>query len=173
MEIPFKLADCNVYSNGADWLGKAEVELPEIKHKSDDLEILGVAGSFKFADIGNIEAMTGKIKFKALNREALIVTLNPADCPILDIRGAIQQSDPQSSMITTIPVKVEMKVQFAGSTLGTWKKGDGGEPEAEFNVFYLKIEMDGNEVLEFDPFAYIYKVNGTDLLQDIRTALGK
>lgn len=173
MELPFKLLDCNIYVDGADWLGKAEIELPNINHKSDDVEMLGIAGTLKIADIGNVEAMTTKIKFKVLNGEALKITLNPAIMPVLDVRGAIQETNSQSALVETKPIKILMKVQFVSNTLATWKKGDGGEPETEANVFYIKIEIDGTEILEYDPVAYIYKVDGEDILEDVRAALGK
>lgn len=42
----------------------------------------------------------------------------------------------------------------------------------EFEVTYIKISLDGNEILEIDKYNYICKINGKDYLKDIRQVLG-
>lgn len=46
------------------------------------------------------------------------------------------------------------------------------EASTEHEVYYLKAYFSGIEVLEIDKYNFIYKVNGTDYLEDVRNALG-
>ena len=47
------------------------------------------------------------------------------------------------------------------------------DTQIEFEVPYMKIELDGKERVELDKYNYIYKVDGVDQLADVRAALGK
>ena len=42
----------------------------------------------------------------------------------------------------------------------------------EFEVVYMKIELDGRERVELDKYNYKYVVDGVDQMASVRTALG-
>lgn len=54
-------------------------------------------------------------------------------------------------------------------TLGVGKTTDSNK---EFSLTYLKIELDGETLVEIDKVNMIFKVDGTDLLADVRAAIG-
>ena len=58
-------------------------------------------------------------------------------------------------------------------TVGNLTVSDSSETESEFEVVYMKIELDGKERIEIDKYNYIYKVDGVDYLAGVRANLGK
>ena len=42
----------------------------------------------------------------------------------------------------------------------------------KFEVMYIKISVDGETLLEYDKYNFIYVVDGVDYAADIRDALG-
>jgi len=172
MEYPNVLNDANIYVDGANWLGKAEVHLPEIGHKVIDMAVMGVAGGMEVPLVGHIDKLHGTIKFKSVDKNAWKTVLNSAYAPLLDIRAAIQKYDTILGLMKTFPVKVTMRAFFKKVKPLTFKQGSDETTDVEYEAHYLKIEIDGEEILEIDKFNYIYRVAGVDLLADVRASLG-
>ncbi|MBI3584197.1 MAG: phage major tail tube protein [Nitrospinae bacterium] len=172
MEIPNILNDANVYVDGANWLGKASVELPEVSHKVVDVNAFGIAGGMETPLIGHIDKLSGNIKFKSMTPDAAKVLYNASHAPILDIRAAVQSYNVQTGNMDVYPVKVTMRAFFKKVKLGDFKQGTDAESQADYEAHYYKLEINGEEILEIDKFSYIYKVNGKDLLASVRETLG-
>lgn len=171
-DIPTLINDANVYVDGANWLGKSEIELPEIAHKVIEMKQFGISGSMEVPLIGHIEKLDGKIKFKALDADALNVIYNPKKAPLLDVRAAQQKYNTSSGEIVIEDIKITMRAFFKKVKVQSLKQGSDGESEAEYAAHYFKLEIDGKEILEVDKFNYIFRVNGQDLMSEVRTALG-
>ena len=58
-------------------------------------------------------------------------------------------------------------------TLGKFEKASETESESTLNLDYIKIWVDGNEILECDKLNYIFRVNGEDYMAGTRTAVGR
>lgn len=172
MEYPNVLNDANVYVDGANWLGKAEVTLPEITHTVVDMNVMGVAGGMEVPLVGHIDKLSGSIKFKSVDKEGWKVVFNSAYAPILDIRAAMQKYDSTSGNMEMFPIKVTIRGFFKKAKVLTFKQGSDETSDMEYEAHYLKIEVDNEEIVEIDKFSYIYKVNGTDLLAQVREVLG-
>ena len=70
-------------------------------------------------------------------------------------------------------VHVFLKAIPTTLNVGKLAVGEMTDTKTEFEVFYLKLTIDGKEKIELDKFNYIYKVEGTDYLAGVRSALGK
>jgi phage tail tube protein FII len=46
------------------------------------------------------------------------------------------------------------------------------ERESDLAVYYVKLTIAGDEILEFDPMANIYRVAGQDILDRYRSNIG-
>lgn len=57
-------------------------------------------------------------------------------------------------------------------SLGKVSVGKATDSKKEFAVDYLKVEYDGEEVLEIDKLNMICKIKGVDYLADLRAAMG-
>lgn len=172
MQIPTKLTDANIYVDGADFLGKGSLTLPEITQKTMDHDSFGIAGTVEIPLIGQIEKMEGQIRFHNLTQETAAVVFNPVKAPLLDVRSAFQYYDTESGETHVYPIKVSIKGFFKKNSFPEMKKSSDGEFEVDYGAHYLKIEIDGGEVLEIDQFNYIYRVDGVDVLAEHRAALG-
>lgn len=73
---------------------------------------------------------------------------------------------------TTQKVVYFLKVRFRNTTNAGMQPASDIDSEITFDIDYLRKEIDGVPVVEYDPIAYIYKVNGVDMLADQRAALG-
>ncbi len=172
MKTPNIINDANVYVDGANWLGKASIEIPEVAHKVVESRMFGQAGGMEVPLKGHIDKLDGKMKFKAMTAEAAAVLYNAARSPLLDVRAAVQNYNQQSGAMEVYPIKITMQGFFKKVKLTELKQGADGEHEAEYAAHYFKLEIDGKEILEIDKFNYIYKVGGVDVLADVRAALG-
>ena len=62
---------------------------------------------------------------------------------------------------------MNMKAITKARTPGNLVVGDLMDTQMEFEVPYMKIELDGKKRIEMDKYNYIYKVYGVDQLADV------
>ena len=55
--------------------------------------------------------------------------------------------------------------------LGTLKRGGKGEPKIVRELYYIKITIGGEEMIELDKFNMVWKINGVDRLQKVRSQI--
>jgi P2 family phage contractile tail tube protein len=55
---------------------------------------------------------------------------------------------------------------------GTWKPGDKSTVKIAVIANYYKLSIDGEELIEVDAINLVRKVNGTDQMEAIRSAIG-
>ena len=56
--------------------------------------------------------------------------------------------------------------------LGKFDVGAATGTTTTLEVDYIKVTVDGSDVLELDKYNYICKIDGTDYLSEVREALG-
>lgn len=171
-DFPFAIKDANIYVEGNEFLGKADITLPQISQKTIEYASLGVAGSVELPLAGHVQVMEGTITFHVIDLETGKTTFHPQKTFMLDCRASYQKYNLKSGAIEEKPLKVTMKVFWKLDQLGTFRPGETGTMEVGFSAVYLKYVDDGNDVLEVDPINYIYSVNGEDLLAETRANLG-
>jgi P2 family phage contractile tail tube protein len=75
--------------------------------------------------------------------------------------------------ITVTPVKHILVVQPKKLNPGKVSPATPAEASGEYAVTYFATFIDGQKVLEIDILNFIYMVNGTDYLANVRKALGR
>lgn len=168
--VPEKLINFRVYKNDAVFLGVADCELPEVEAMSESVSGSGIAGEFESPVLGHIQSMSCKIKFRTTTRD--VVLLNKHEAHLLTFRSAMQQLDAADGVLESVPNKCVMKVLPKKGGLGKLEAGKPMDSEFEGEVIYLKLTIDDQELLEIDKLNCIYKVDGEDQLQTVRTHLG-
>lgn len=165
-----RLTNANVYADGGSLLGQAmEIDLPTVTYKQADHAALGMIGSIEtFAGIDKMEAT---IRWTAPYPDAIKKFANPFQSIALQVRGNLETYT-SAGRTDQQPYIVYMTVMSKGQPAGNMKQHENVEMENTLNVLYLKIEINGESVLEVDPLAQIYKVDGQDLLQAYKTNLG-
>jgi P2 family phage contractile tail tube protein len=165
-----RMTNCNVYVDGLNQMGKAEeVNLPDIKHKMAEHKALGMVGTVEF--FAGIEKLEAKIKWNAFYADVCRKAANPFTAVQLQVRGNLETYT-ASGRTQQVPVVTYLTVQFKNYPLGNFKQHDNVELESNLNVLYVKQEIDGEEVMEFDVLANIFKVDGEDLLATYRANVG-
>ena len=57
--------------------------------------------------------------------------------------------------------------------MGKMETGKQMETATEFEVYYLKLVVDGKDKIEIDKLNYIFVVDGVDYLKDVNSQLGR
>jgi P2 family phage contractile tail tube protein len=165
-----KISNANVYVDGVGHLGKAEeVDLPKITHKMVEHKALGMVGTFQLPT--GIEPMEARIKWNSLYADILKKVANPFKAINIQIRSS-QEVFTSAGRTSEVPVVCYMTATPKDFDPGKFKQHDLIETENMYNVTYLKLTIDGQEIVEFDAIANIYKADGVDLLANYRTNIG-
>ena len=90
----------------------------------------------------------------------------------LEVFGSIQHHDAGSGELTPVPVKVVLRGLPKKVGLGKVEAAKKMESETELECGYLKMWIDGDEVLEIDKLNFICRIMGRDSLEEVRKHLG-
>ncbi|HWO57688.1 MAG TPA: phage major tail tube protein [bacterium] len=165
-----RLTNANVYLDGSSFLGRAmEVELPKVTHKFAEHKALGMVGTIEAWS--GIEKMEAKFKWSSFYREVLGKAANPFKAVAVQVRGSLETYS-SAGRVAEVAVVAHLLGQFDSIPAGNYKQHENVEIENGMAVSYIKLVVDGAEVLEFDAFANIYKADGQDLLATYRANIG-
>ena len=84
---------------------------------------------------------------------------------------AVQRYSSQG-LIDEIPLVTFLTIMFKKNPLGTFKQHENAEFSSSFTCTYIKQVLDGEELLELDYLANIFRVGGVDQLTDYRINIG-
>ncbi len=168
--IPAVLTNAKIYREGLDQLGVGNLELPAFEAMTESITGLGIAGEMEMPVKGHFKSMSVKLTWNTINDNA--VSLLEPKAHHLDIRGSIQEYDPGTGLFVDKPVKVVVRSLPKSNGIGKWEPGKKMDPETTLEVAYLKLWMNGQERVEVDKFNFIFRINGQDMLADVRKNLG-
>jgi P2 family phage contractile tail tube protein len=89
------------------------------------------------------------------------------------LRVAQQDKDTVSGQTKVVPLKHVFVVKPKKLNPGKVAPASPADASGEYAVTYWATFIDGAKTLEIDILNFIYFVNGTDYLADVRKALGK
>ncbi|MCB2186942.1 MAG: phage major tail tube protein [Deltaproteobacteria bacterium] len=168
--VPEKLINFRVYNEGEDLIGVADVELPELEAMTETVKGAGIAGEVDSPVLGHYQALTLKLTWRVTTANAAKLAAPKAHQ--LDCRGSMQYYDAGSGEYQPKPVQCVMKAIPKKAGLGKLEPGALMDTGMEFEVVYLKLSIEGNEIVEIDKLNYICKIDGTDYLAAVRGDLG-
>lgn len=165
-----RLVNANVYLDGVSLLGMAEeCDLPVIKWKQSEQKGLGLVGTIELPT--GIEKLETKIKWNSFYADAMVKMANPTQTVNIQLRGNLETWTPDG-LQDEVPYVVFLKVLSKDFPTGNIKQHDNAEFESMLNTLYVRQEVNGREIVEYDPLANIYKVDGVDMLLNFRNNLG-
>lgn len=171
MAIVNRLTNGNCYVDNRNFAGKAdEIQLPELKPKTSDHMPLGQFGTVEYAT--TMDKLTGKIKWNCFYPDVLKKFSNPFKSIQLMFRGNLETYT-GSDRTDQQPYVLTMSINSKGVPGGTIKPGDNAEAETEFSATYMKLEIAGTTIYEFDAVNNIFFVDGVDLLKEFRENTGQ
>ncbi|MEF3312613.1 phage major tail tube protein [Paenibacillus sp. GYB004] len=169
-QIPEKLNSFTAYLNGVDYLGVADVDLPDLEMMSETVSGAGIAGEVDSPTIGHFASMSTTINWRVLERSNFRLARQEAQQ--IDFRGSIQTFDNVAGTYQQIPVKVTIRGLPKNTPLGSLAAGSTMDNSNELEVIYIKILYDGQNVVEIDKFNFICVIDGVDYLAKVRANLG-
>lgn len=165
-----KVTNANIYADGANLLGKAdEMDLPTVKAKQAAHSPMGTMGELEYPS--GFEKMEAKIKWNSYYPEVMKKFSNIYQSVKLQVRFSIEQYE-GGSRTGQIPGIAYITCRSNDIAGGKFKSKDNVELETNLSVTYYKLELNGEEIIEFDAEANIYIVDGVDLLATYRSHLG-
>lgn len=165
-----KVTNANIYLDGVSYMGRAEeVTVPDIQPKMVDHKALGMVGELELP--AGLQKMSAKIKWNAIYPDAMKKTHDVYSSLRLMVRGNVETYENGSRTGQTPAVVYMTAIPKKAGGL-TFKPQDNVEREDEFNVTAYKLEIDGEEIIDIDIMANVWRVNGVDQLATMRVNLG-
>lgn len=169
--IPERLNSFRVYIDGSsDVKGLTDIKLPSFESMKETVKGAGIAGEYESPTVGHFGSQKLTLNSRTLTLEFLNLLKQKAYK--LDCRGALQEYD--SAQGRQIIKKARVLVQGPAVKVdpGKFESGTAVGGSADIEVMYLKLELDGRTVVEYDKLNFIYIVDGQDQMAEIRAALG-
>lgn len=168
MALPNALKNFNAFNDGKSFMGIIEeLKLPKLTRKVEEFRGGGMDGGVDI-DLGmeklEIEQVCGGFVLDAYKAFGM----TKANGVMVRFAGAYQRDDTAEVQAVEIVVRgrhVEIDPDSA-------KGGDKGKTTIKSNLSYYKLTVDNVEVIEIDLLAFIFKVDGVDMLAAQRTAIG-
>jgi P2 family phage contractile tail tube protein len=168
MALPKKLKAFNVFNAGENCVGLAEeIALPKLSRKTEDYRGGGMNGPIKL-DFGQegivIETTWGGLMKSVLSQYGVMTH----DGVQLRFAGAYQSED------ATRPDAVEIVIRGRHTEMdfGNAKSGESNVFKVSSACSYYKLSINGETIIEIDLINMVEKVNGSDLLSALRSAIG-
>lgn len=170
MALPRKLKNLNLFNDANSYLGVVKtVTLPPLGRKMEAYRGGGMNGPIKadlgFSDDGiQFEWKTGGLDLIALRQFGAVNASGIA----LRFAGAFQQDDTGD----VSAVEVVMRGRHETIEMGDNQSGEDTEHSITTTCSYYKLIVDNEEIIEIDLLNFIENVNGVDMLEKQRNALG-
>jgi len=165
-----QITNANVYIDGNSFLGKTEeIKMPDVVVTMTEHKALGLVGKIELPS--GLDKMESTIKWNSLYPDVLKKAANPFTAVQLQARASLETYTGQGRT-EQVPVVVYMTGTFKKFPMGNYKQHDNVEAETSLSVTYIRLNVDGKDVVEVDVLANIYKLNGVDLLEKYRTNIG-
>lgn len=161
----------DAYEDGTDYYGMAEVKLPDVSNLTTTVSGAGISGNVEASILGFVDAMSMTMNFRTVTETSF--RLAEPRRHTLDLRAVQQEEDVTTGEITKPVVKYIVVVTPKKLGLGTLKPASPADVSGEYSVSYIAAYINGKKMLEIDPYNFIYYVNGTDYLAEVRNAIGK
>jgi P2 family phage contractile tail tube protein len=165
--IPDKVVNYNIYNDVEKMVGVApETTLPNFEAMTETIGGAGIAGEFESPNPGHFGSNQMEISYRLINSEQF--NLATPSAKVLTLRASQQSYDVSGGLLDHRPLKIIIKGMPKGIDLGKIAVGKPTEGKVTLEVLYIKIEENGETLLEYDKLNFIYVINGVDVFKDIR-----
>lgn len=163
------LTNFTAWSDATNWLGVVDVETPNFEALTETIKGAGILGESTAPVVGHFGAQTLKLNWRTLSPDA--AKLAKPKVHTLDFRGNQQLFDPLNGYVNQ---EIVIKTRCVPTNFNPAKLAVGASTETanEFEVHYIKILIGGKTLIEYDKFNYVYIVDGTDVMKEVRKNLG-
>lgn len=165
--IPAKIIDFNIYGDGERLVGAgSELELPTASMMTSTLTGCGLGGEIDLPTLGKFQSIEQELPFTMLH-SSFVDFLDTTKPCALTFRGAAQILD-REGITTERGCRVVERGVPKEFKPGKAKMGEAMDTSTKLELFYLMIEVDGENMLEIDKLNNVYKVRGVDQMANVR-----
>jgi P2 family phage contractile tail tube protein len=168
MSLPRKLKNFNLFNDGESYLGLVpEITLPKLNRKTEDYRAGGMNGPVA-SDLG-MEKL--EMKWTAggyINGLLAQWGKQTVGGVLLRFTGALQADD--SAEVTSL--EIIMRGKHTEIDFGKAEAGGKTEIQVSTAISYYKLVLNGQTIIEIDFVNMVENIGGTDLMANVRTALG-
>lgn len=169
--IPERLTAFRVYIDGtSDAKAVADIQLPSFEPLTETVKGAGIAGEIETPTIGHFQSLKVTLNWRSISKDFLSLLRQKGQR--LDCRGAIQEYDAATGNQVTTGVRVVVHGLPTKVDLGKFETGSPTDSSTDIEALYLKVDLNGKNIIEIDKMNYKCVIDGVDYLADIRTALG-
>jgi len=159
IKVPEFMQEINVFANGIGHLGVSdEFELPKIQFNRESLVIGGFEVDIKNGTFQKLEA---KIVLKQYSKNVFEAMANDSTSYFV-VKGSVFSDG------VAVPAVATIKGDF-DLDLGSWKAKEQLKQTIEVKVKFFELEINGKQFVQLDTKNMIAKINGTDLLAQLRS----
>lgn len=159
------------YYGASRYIGLTTIDLPEFAAQSIDLEGAGIAGTMSMTFPGMFDNLETTLHWRTIQSDLTFLMSHQAHT--LTLRSSQNVYDAAKGTFRAQAVKIVIRGVPQKMTLGKLEKASETDSESTLNLDYIKIWVDGSEVLEYDKLNFIFRVNGVDYLSGTREAIGR
>ena len=166
VNIPEKINMFNVYQDGNKLIGiSEEVTLPDFESLTETISGPGILGEIDSPTVGHFGSMEMEIPYRTIDCATDLVTTSG----VVDITlRASEQSTTGTGEVKFKSMRVTVRGKIKKFSAGSLKQGSAMGSSVTIEVLYILIFVDGKTAIELDKLNCIYKVNGIDLLEEVR-----
>lgn len=167
--FPEVINNFNVYNDANRVVGTTgEMNLADIQAMTATVSGAGLLGEYNTAVIGMFQSMSQEIPFRMVDKD-FFGMLNTGEQSKIVLRSSVQQRNRETGgTLSTQAMRIVYRGHPTAAKFGTVKQGDMMNAAITLELTYILVEIGGTVMLELDKLNSIYKVNGKDLLADIR-----
>ena len=167
--IPEIINNFNLYLAGRQMPGgiTGEVKTPDFESMVSSTSGVGILGEYDAIAIGHYSSMVQEIPFRCINEDYWKL-VNPAVPVELTLRGAIQYSERATQRARQMGMRIIYRGRCKKIVIGTVKQRGPMDSSISLELTYIKVEMDGKPRVELDKLNNVFKVNGVDMLAEIK-----
>ncbi len=172
MAINVATLDFAVYENGSDYLGMANITMPDLTTKTVTVNGAGIPGDVTIPVTGQMEAATMTINFTDVTESAY--KLAEQRVHLLDLRAMHETYDPKLASLGTVLYQYILQVIPTKLGGGTIAPAAAQAVSGEYSIISRKDFINGKCVLEHDPLNGKYNDGtGNNIIAATRLGLGR
>jgi P2 family phage contractile tail tube protein len=147
--------------------GTVTVELPSFELMSNTFKGAGVGGEINVPAPGVMNAQAATISVPVIY-SGITKYMELGTTRTLDLRNEIVVNNKDTHALERAPNRWVLKGPLGQANPGKVEQGAAADASIVMQVYYARHWLDGDEILEWDPFKGIYTVNGKDLMSETR-----
>lgn len=158
----------NVYNKGNMLIGLSDkIDIPDFSAVTEEMSGSGLLGKIQEAVMGHFDSQEMTIPFLNLDND-IFSFADPLEVIDLNLRASQQQLDRKNGTAEWRGLRIAIRGKLKSFKPGQLKQGGRMDASITLEIHYILIEIDGEPKLELDKLNQVYKVNGKDIMEEMR-----